>query len=275
MKVVLITGASSGIGFDAAKALALKGYKVYAAARRTALMEPLREFGVEPLRMDLTDPASVDEAVSRIGSESGGIDILVNNAGYGYLGAIENVPLEEARKQMEVNLFGLAGLCRAVIPGMREKGEGRIVNVSSVAGLVPFYFGDWYNVSKYSVEALSDAMRIELKPFGIKVSIIEPGPVKTDWGIIAAKNLADSSTGTAYEKEGVRTADTFRKTYEAKHLFPGPGTVTRAIVKAVTRRRPRLRYRVGAAACLLVFFYRILPHRWWDNISRITSIVQL
>jgi len=275
MKVVLITGASSGIGFYAAMALAEKGYKVYAAARRTALMEPLRKYGVEPLRMDLTDAVSVNEAVAKIVSESGGIDILVNNAGYGYLGAIENVSLEEARKQMEVNLFGLAMLCRAVIPGMREKGEGRIVNVSSVAGLVPFYFGGWYNVSKYSVEALSDAMRIELKPFGIKVSIIEPGPIKTEWGAIAARNLEDSSIGTAYEKEGERTADTFRKAYTTKHLFPGPGAVSRAIVKAVTRRRPRLRYKVGPAATLIVFLYRGLPHRWWDSISRITSKVQL
>ena len=275
MKTVLITGASSGIGFDAAKALAQKGYKVYAAARRTTLMEPLRAYGVTPLPLDLTDPVSARKCVDSVLEAEGRIDVLVNNAGYGYLGAIENVTLDEARKQMEVNLFGLAGLCRIVIPGMRERGDGRIVNVSSVAGLLPFYFGGWYNVSKYSVEALSDALRMELKPFGVKVVIIEPGPIRTDWGIIAANNLEASSIGSAYEIDGTRTADTFRKAFSAKHLFPGPGSVTKAIVKAVIRRRPRLRYKVGPVAVLLLVMYRMLPKRWWDSLSRITARVKL
>ena len=149
MKVILVTGASSGIGFDAAEALARQGHRVYAAARRVERMEPLKAFGVVPLRMDVTDEASMEAGVKTILETEGRIDALVNNAGYGYFGAIENVPLEEARRQLEVNVFGLARLCQLVIPSMREQGSGRIVNISSVAGKTVLYFGGWYHVSKF------------------------------------------------------------------------------------------------------------------------------
>ncbi|MBR2746772.1 MAG: SDR family NAD(P)-dependent oxidoreductase, partial [Bacteroidales bacterium] len=179
-KVILITGASSGIGFDAAEAFARQGHRVYAAARRVERMEPLKALGVVPLRMDVTDEASMAEGVRTVLEAEGRIDALVNNAGYGYFGAIENVPIEDARRQLEVNVFGLAQLCRLVLPTMRKQGSGRIVNISSVAGKVVMYFGGWYHVSKYSVEALSDALRMEVKPFGIDVSLIEPGGIRTD-----------------------------------------------------------------------------------------------
>ena len=143
-KVILITGASSGIGFDAAKMLALKGNKVYAAARRVERMEPLKEYGVVPLHLDVTDAASCKACVKDIIDAEGRIDVLVNNAGFGYFGAIENVPMEEARRQMEVNVFGLAELCKAVIPHMRAAGSGRIINTSSVAGKGVLYFGVLY-----------------------------------------------------------------------------------------------------------------------------------
>ena len=203
-KVILITGASSGIGFDAAETLARQGHRVYAAARRVERMEPLKALGVVPLRMDVTDEASMVEGVRTVLEAEGHIDVLVNNAGYGYFGAIENVTMEEARRQQEVNVFGLARLCQLVLPSMRERGSGRIVNTASVAGRSVLYFGGWYHVSKYSVEALSDALRIELKPFGIDVVIIEPGGIRTDWGHIAADHLAESSKGTPYETEGLR-----------------------------------------------------------------------
>ena len=258
-KVILVTGASSGIGFDAAVALAKQGHRVYAAARRVERMEPLKAFGVVPLRMDVTDDALEAE---------GRIDALVNNAGYGYFGAIENVPLEEARRQLEVNVFGLARLCQLVLPSMRAQGSGRIVNISSVAGKVVMYFGGWYHVSKYSVEALSDALRMELKPFGIDVSMIEPGGIKTNWGIIAADHLAESSKDTPYEAEGLRESETMRKAYSMR-LLSNPSVVTRAISKAVNSRRPRARYRVGFGAHTLVFLHTILPARWWDALFRL------
>ena len=267
-KVILITGASSGIGFDAAEAFARQGHRVYAAARRVERMDPLKALGVVPLRMDVTDEASMAEGVRTVLEAEGRIDALVNNAGYGYFGAIENVPMEDARRQLEVNVFGLAQLCRLVLPAMRKQGSGRIVNISSVAGKVVMYFGGWYHVSKYSVEALSDALRMEVKPFGIDVSLIEPGGIRTDWGLIAADHLAESSKGTPYEAEGLREAETMHKAYSSR-LLSKPSVVTRAISKAVNSRRPRARYRIGFGAGTLVFLHGILPAKWWDALFRL------
>ena len=267
-KVILITGASSGIGFDAAATLLRQGHRVYAAARRVERMEPLKELGVVPLRMDVTDEASMEAGVRTVLEAEGRIDVLVNNAGYGYFGAIENVPMEEARRQQEVNVFGLARLCQLVLPSMREQGSGRIVNTASVAGKTVLYFGGWYHVSKFSVEALSDALRMELKPFGIDVSMIEPGGIRTDWGIIAADHLAESSKGTPYETEALREAETMRKAYTIR-LLSKPAVVARAISRAVNSRRPRARYRVGFGAHTLVFLHTILPARWWDALLRL------
>jgi NAD(P)-dependent dehydrogenase (short-subunit alcohol dehydrogenase family) len=273
MKVILVTGASSGIGFDAAQTLARQGHRVYAAARRVERMEPLKADGVVPVRMDVTDEASLQEGVRTVLEAEGRIDVLVNNAGYGYFGAVENVPLDEARRQLEVNVFGLARLCQLVLPAMREQGSGRIVNISSVAGKAVLLFGGWYHVSKYSVEALSDALRMEVKPFGIDVSLIEPGGIKTDWGIIAADHLAESSTGTPYEKEGLRESETIRKAYSIR-LLSKPCVVTRAISRAVNSRRPRTRYRIGFGAGTLVFFHSLLPDRWWDALMRQGGIIR-
>ena len=267
-KVIWSTGASSGIGFDAAATLSRQGHRVYAAARRVERMEPLKELGVVPLRMDVTDEASMEAGVRTVLEAEGRIDVLVNNAGYGYFGAIENVPMEEARRQLEVNVFGLARLCQLVLPSMREQGSGRIVNIASVAGKTVLYFGGWYHVSKYSVEALSDALRMELKPFGIEVSMIEPGGIRTDWGIIAADHLAESSKGTPYEAEGLRESETMRKAYSMR-LLSKPSVVARAISRAVNSRRPRARYRVGFGAHTLVFLHTILPARWWDALFRL------
>lgn len=266
-KVVLVTGASSGIGFDAAQALAARGHKVYAAARRVEKMEPLKAKGIEVLRMDVTDEASMAEGVESILKNEGRIDVLVNNAGYGFFGAIETVPMEEARRQLEVNVFGLARLCQLVLPTMRKQGGGRIVNTSSIAGRSVFYFGGWYHVSKYSVEALSDAMRMELKPFGIDVVMIEPGAIKTDWGIIAARHLAESTKDTAYEPTAAPWAKTMDWAYRS-NLISGPSVITRAILRAVDSRRPRARYRKGRLSGTVIFLHWLLPARWWDALMR-------
>lgn len=266
-KVILVTGASSGIGFDTARTLVSQGHRVYAAARRTELMEPLRADGIEVMHMDVTDEQSMVAGVDTILQREGRIDVLVNNAGYGYFGAVENVTMEEARRQVEVNVFGLARLCQLVLPAMREQHSGRIVNISSIAGKATFYFGAWYNVTKYSVEALSDAMRMEVKPFGIDVVLIEPGPIKTDWGLIAARHLKESAAGTAYEEQATSWSSTMTWGYRSNYLS-GPKVITRAICKAVNSRCPRTRYCRGRWAHLTLFFHALMPTRWWDAFMR-------
>ena len=262
-KVILVTGGSSGIGFEAAQRLARMGHKVYAAARRVELMAPLQADGVTPLPLDVTDDDSRRQCIDTILKAEGRIDVLVNNAGYGYFGAVENVSDAEARRQLEVNVFGLAAMCRLVLPHMRKQGSGRIVNTSSIAGLVVLPFGGWYHVSKYSVEALSDALRMELRPFGIDVAMIEPGGIKTDWGLIAADHLRDSSTGTAYEADALPEADLLHKAYSGNYLTK-PTKVARAIERAALSRRLRTRYRLGRFSTLAVWTHRLLPARWWD-----------
>ena len=266
-KIVLITGASSGIGYDAARALAAAGHKVYAAARRVELMEPLKDKGVVPLQMDVTDEQSMSVGVKTVLDREGRIDVLINNAGYGYFGAVENVTMAEARRQQEVNVFGLARLCQLVLPTMRQQGAGRIINTSSIAGKIVLPFGGWYNVSKFSVEALSDALRMEVKPFGIDVVMIEPGGIKTDWGIIAARHLKESSAGTPYETDGCRFADVMHYGYSS-NLLSKPQVITRAILRAVDSRHPKSRYRTGRASHMLVFLHNVLPTRCWDALMR-------
>ena len=267
IKIILITGASSGIGYDAAETLAKQGHRVYAAARRVECMEPLKEFGVNILKMDVTDEASMKQGVEAVFQAEGRIDVLVNNAGYGYFGAIENVSLEEARRQVEVNVFGLARLTQLVLPIMRTQGSGRIINTSSIAGKMVIYLGGWYNVTKYAVEAFSDALRMEVKPFGIDVVKIEPGSIKTDWGIIAAKNLKESSEGTAYEETGARWSNSMRWFYQS-NLLSSPKVITRLISRAVNSRYPRAVYCRGRFSFSGRVAHALLPARWWDAIMR-------
>lgn len=266
-KVILITGASSGIGFDAAQTLAQQGHCVFAAARRTELMEPLKAYGVHVIKMDVTDEKSMKDGVETLIQAMGHIDVLINNAGYGYFGAIENVPMEDARRQLEVNVFGLARLTQLVLPYMRQQKNGRIINTSSIAGKMVFYMGGWYNITKYSVEAFSDALRMEMKPYGIDVVMIEPGAIKTDWGIIAARHLKESSEGTAYEASGNQWAhnmDWFYKT----NLLSSPSVITKAIVRAVNSRHPKARYCRGRFSIIGRIAHAIMPARWWDALMR-------
>ena len=272
--IILVTGASSGIGYETAASLAKMGHKVYGAARRVEKMEPLKELGVVPMSLDVTDGASIKACVEGILAAEGRIDVLVNNAGYGYFGAVECVPLDDARRQLEVNVFGLAEMTRLVLPAMREQGSGRIVNIASIAGRAVFPFGGWYNVSKYSVEALSDALRIELKPFGIDVAIIEPGCIKTDWGIIAADHLEECSRGTAYEQPALREAAAMRWAYKGNFITK-PTRVAQAVVRAATSRCPRTRYRLGTASFSVTVLHALLPARWWDAMVRTIMSVKI
>lgn len=268
-KVILITGASSGIGYDTATRLAKQGHKVYGAARRIDKMLPLKEFGITPIKMDVTDDASMIAGVNAVLEAEGRIDVLVNNAGYGYFGAVENVTMEEARKQLEVNVFGLARLTQLVIPHMRKQGSGRIVNLASIAGKLALYFGGWYHVSKFAVEGFSDALRMELKPFGIDVVIIEPGGIRTEWGIIAADHLAESSKGTVYEQAALNEANAIKNAYtQGGKLLSPPSVIAKAICKGVNRKHPKARYRTGMGSHSMVFLHWLLPSKWWDGLMR-------
>ena len=212
-KVIILTGASSGIGFQTAEKLARQGHVVYGAARRVEKMEPLKAFGIRPLQMDVTSEESIGAAVDAVIRAEGRVDVLVNNAGYGSYGAVEDVSMDEAHRQFDVNLFGVAMLTKKVLPCMRRQRSGTIVNISSMGGRFTFFLGAWYHATKYALEAFSDALRMETRAFGINVVIIEPGGIKTPWGTIAADHLEESARGGAYEEQAAQTAAGLRKLY--------------------------------------------------------------
>ena len=262
-KVALVTGASSGIGTLTASELSAKGFVVYAAARRVDKMEQLKKLGVKHIFLDLTDEASIEDCVSSILRESGKIDILVNNAGYGSYGAVEDVSIEEAKRQFDVNLFGMARLIQLITPSMRQNHFGRIINVSSVAGKIWTKFGSWYHATKFAVEGLSNCLRLELKPFGIDVVVIEPGCIDTNWVNIAMDKLRETSKNGAYEEYANKTADKFMKIY-ASSAVSKPELVAKTIAKAATKNKPRTRYLVGYMAKPLVLIHKIFGDRGYD-----------
>ena len=209
--MALVTGASSGIGEETARLLHEAGFTTYAVARRVDRMAALEKAGVHTFAMDVTDDASMVAGINRIVVDKGRIDVLVNNAGYGSYGAVEDVPIDEARRQFEVNVFGLARLTQLVTPTMREQGAGRIINVSSIGGKFYEPLGAWYHATKFAVEGFSDSLRLELAPFGIQVVIIEPGPIITEWNTISRDSLVETSRGGAYEERAGRVRQTMER----------------------------------------------------------------
>ncbi|WP_260159042.1 oxidoreductase [Levilactobacillus brevis] len=192
-KVALVTGASSGIGNAIARSLHRNGVQVYAGARRVSRMNDLDDLGITTLALDVTDPASVEHVVDRIVGETGRVDILVNNAGYGLMGALEDVPMDQAQAQFDVNLFGAARLIQSVLPMMRQQHSGRIINITSVDGKIAQPLASWYVASKFALEGLSDALRLELFPLGIDTVVIEPGAIQSEWADIATNHLRETS----------------------------------------------------------------------------------
>lgn len=264
-KIALVTGASTGIGKETAVELKNRGFIVYAAARRIERMEDLAAMGIHTITLDVTDEDSMVHCVNHIMSKEGRIDVLVNNAGYGSYGAIEDVPMEEARRQVEVNLFGLARMTQLVIPGMRERCFGKIINISSMGGKVWTTFGGWYHATKFAVEGFSDCLRLELMPFGIDVIVIEPGAIATDWGVIAAENLRKASSNGAYAQAANKTADNMVRTYSGKQPTPS-SVIARCIGRAVAAKRPRTRYLIGFSAKPMVLIKRIFGDRMFDRL---------
>lgn len=264
-KVALVTGASAGIGEATVKRLLADGYEVYAAARRVERMAGLGDLGARILSLDLTDDSSILAAVARIEAETGRVDVLVNNAGYGSYGAVEDVPMEEAKRQFEVNLFGAARLIQLVLPMMRAQKSGKIVNVTSIGGKGWEPFGAWYHSTKFALEGLSDCLRVELKPFGIDVIVIEPGAINTEWTPIAHDSLLARSGQTAYGPYARRHAKMFENVTTSSLPSP-PEKVADIIVRAVTVRRPRTRYAAAGGAKFFLFLNRVLSDRAQDKL---------
>jgi len=263
-KTALITGASSGIGEATALHLAELGYTVYAGARRVERMSDLADRGIRTRSVDVTDDPSMVALVEAILADTGRIDVLVNNAGYGLYGALEDVPVEEARRQFDVNIFGLARMTQLVLPQMRAQREGYIVNISSMGGKIWEPLGSWYHASKFAVEGLSDSLRVEVAAFGIKVVIIQPGTIRSEWSGIAADKLEAASANTPYAEQaklvggGLRAVDHMR-------MASGPEVVAEAVGKAVQSPKPRTRYIVGGGARGILLAEAVLPDRGFDR----------
>lgn len=262
-KVVLITGASAGIGKETAAFLQKNGYIVYGAARRVDKLKELEQLGVKTLAMDVTDDASMIKGVQTIIATEGRLDILVNNAGFGSYGAVEDVTLEDAKYQLEVNVFGAARLMQLVLPYMRKQQFGKIVNISSIGGKFAMPFGGWYHASKFAIEGLSDSLRNEVKPFGIDVIVIEPGGIKSEWGGIAMDSLVKVSGETAYKGMVAKMDRSFK---EANDKIPGPEIIAELIKKAIEAKKPKARYAAGYMAKPLLLLRKLLSDNLMDKL---------
>lgn len=263
-KVALVTGASSGMGKETAKRLLQEGLVVYVAARRVEQMEDLRTLGAIPLKMDITVDEEVQAAVNQIEERHCGVDVLVNNAGFGMYGAMEESTIADARYQFEVNLFGMARLTQLVLPTMRKKGAGTIVNISSMGGKIYTPLGAWYHATKHAVEGWSDCLRIELAQFGIDVVIIEPGAIATEWGDIMLEPMLKRSGSGPYQALAHAMAKAMRNSYGKPDAASPPSVVADVIWQAVRARRPKTRYVVGKMAKPLMFIRKYFGDRVFD-----------
>jgi short-subunit dehydrogenase len=261
-KVILITGASAGMGKEMARHLQQDGNIVYGAARRVEKMDDIKQLGVKVLAMDVTDEASMLTGVETIIKNEGRIDVLINNAGFGSYGAIEDVPISDARYQLEVNVFGAARLTQLVLPYMRKQHSGKIINISSIGGKFAAALGGWYHASKFALEALSDSLRNEVKQFGIDVVVIEPGGIKSEWSYIAIDNLIKTSGNTAYQNITKQFAGIAQKA-ETKNAEPI--VIVDLVKKAIEAKQPKTRYHGGYMASLGLFMRKILPDRAFDK----------
>lgn len=264
-RTVLITGCSSGIGEATAERLAKSGWTVYATARRPETLAGLEAKGCRTLALDVTSEESMTAAVKTVLDETGRIDALVNNAGYSQSGAAETLDLDDVRRQFETNVFGLLRLSQLVLPAMRERGAGRIINISSMGGRLVFPGGGVYHATKYAVEALSDAMRFEVAGFGVQVVIVEPGLITTNFENAAVASMTGNVDGP-YAEFNAQVAASTKEVYAGpmRHLGGGPDSVAKVIEKALKARRPKIRYTVTASAKLSIATRRLMGARAWD-----------
>jgi NAD(P)-dependent dehydrogenase (short-subunit alcohol dehydrogenase family) len=264
---VLVTGSSSGIGKATALRLVQRDLTVYATARKVGDLSELVAAGCKPLALDVTNEASMRAAVEAIEAAEGGVTYLVNNAGYSQSGAIEAVPIDRVRAQFETNVFGLVRLTQLVLPKMRERGAGRIVNMSSMGGKLVFPGGGFYHATKYAVEAISDALRFEVKSFGIDVVLIEPGLIRSGFSEAAVSAMQTSPSADVYasfhEAVGRSTKEAYEKGPLAK-LAGVPDDVAKVVEKALFARKPKSRYTVSGSAKLLLAQRKLMSDRAWD-----------
>ena len=266
---VLVTGCSSGIGAATARRLAGRGFEVYATARRPETLAGLAGAGCTTLALDVTDEQSMVAAVDRIVGEHGRVGALVNNAGYGEYGAVEDVAMERVRRQFETNVFGLARMCQLVLPSMRAAGRGRIVNIGSMGGRLTFPYGGYYHATKHAVEALTDSLRYEVRPFGIQVVLFEPGLIATEFGNTVSGTMHDTTAADSpYAARARRMDGMISRLYANKLMSVGPDTVAKAIEKALVRRRPHSRYVVPSVTRGMIGLRQAMPGRAWDGMLR-------
>lgn len=264
-QVILVTGASSGLGKDFALQLIKDGHSVYGAARRVEQMADIEAAGGKALKMDVTDELQVKAAVSQIIEEQGRIDVLINNAGYAVYGAVETVAIDDARRQFEVNLFGLARITQEVLPHMRNQKSGKIINISSMGGKIYTPLGAWYHATKHALEGWSDCLRLELKQFGIDVVVIEPGGIKTEFADVLYDPLVERSKGSAYEKMAMGLANQTKEMYSGNQLAE-PKVITNLIRKAIASGKPKTRYVAGTFAKPMLFIRKWFGDRAFDSV---------
>lgn len=263
-QVVLVTGASSGMGKAFAQALLKHGMTVYAVARRSEQMEDLRTLGAITLKMDITREEDLQSVIQTIQKEHGGVDILINNAGFGMYGAMEDTSIEDARYQFEVNLFGMARLTQLVLPYMRNKHAGKIINIASMGGKIYTPLGSWYHATKHAVEGWSDCLRLELYQFGVDVIIIEPGIIQTEFGDVVIGPMMQRSGNGAYRTMAQSVADSTKESYQ-NNGASDPQVVVNAVMKAIHSDKPKTRYVVGKYAKLMMFIRKWFGDRLFDK----------
>jgi NAD(P)-dependent dehydrogenase (short-subunit alcohol dehydrogenase family) len=263
-KVALVTGASSGIGKAIALQLIEDGLTVYVAARRVEKMRDLEQLGAIALKMDITQEKDIKQIVQQIEQEHNGVDILVNNAGYAVYGAMEDTAIEDARRQFEVNLFGLASLTKAVLPKMRSKKSGKIINISSVGGKIYSLLGSWYHATKHALEGWSDCLRIELEPFNIDVVIIEPGAIQTEIGDVMLAPMMERSGNSAYSVMAQKMEQTTKR-FSEQGNSSDPMIIAKVVSQAIKVKKPKTRYVAGKFAQTLILMRKLLSDRLFDK----------
>ena len=264
-KVILVTGASSGIGKATALHLIKEGHIVYGAARRLEKMKELEETGGHALRMDVMEEDQVQAVVQQIMDDQGRLDVLVNNAGYATYGSVEETPIEDARRQFEVNIFGLARLTQLVLPQMREQKAGTIINMSSVGGKIYTPMGSWYHATKHALEGWSDCLRLEAEQFGIDVVIIEPGLIATEFGDVMRAPMLERSGSGPYADMAKSLAKATRDNYGEDDSTTSPYIIANLVSKAIEATKPKTRYSGGKMSGMVLFMRRWLPDRWFDR----------
>ncbi|KTD63132.1 oxidoreductase with NAD(P)-binding Rossmann-fold domain protein [Legionella santicrucis] len=277
-KIILITGCSSGIGFDAAFALKKRGHRVIGSCRKKEDVEKLLNIGLEAVQLDVSDSSSIQSAFEKVLAKTEGrIDVLINNAGYGQAGALEDITRDVLRAQFETNVFGLVELMNLTIPIMRKQGHGRIINISSILGIISMPFRGAYNASKYAVEGVSDTLRLELHSSGINVITVEPGPIESRF----RDNCVDNSLNyidkqhSYFSKQYEHMLEEFKQKKSASIFTKQPDAVIKKLYHAIESKRPKAKYPITIPAHLMIFLKRILTTRMLDKILLFTSKKEL